>query len=511
MIKNKYINKISVILTAVALAAAFAVIIAAKSGTVTAANAPYVTKLFGSEIIKIEILADKDVWQGMLGNAAAKEYIMADVIVNGVKFQKVGIRPKGNVSLSNSDRYSFRLKFNHYIKKQTCFGLASFVVNNMKSDNTYIKEYIAYDLMRSAGADTTLCQFADISLNGEPWGFYLAVESYAGEFIRRAYNDALGVLYNVKSTGLGDIRRTGDLGGSLIYTDDDPDSYPAIFLNAVTKTNTAAKKRVIKALKALSEGRDLETYFDIDQILRYFAAHTVTVNMDSYSSFTAQNYYIYESKGKLTILPWDYNLAFGGFQGNGNLSDMVNFPIDSPVSGVEMSERPLLDKLLGNEEYLERYHKYLRELIDDYFNSGKFSETVAYLTDRINDYVKNDVSKFCTYEEYKTAAAEFEKLLLLRARSIEGQLNGTIPSTAEGQARNRSALISAASIYAAALKGSNGGFMKRDGNISDNGEVNDFNINGCLVWGTNPYMLLALAAVFAVSFVFVVKIKVRRY
>ena len=24
------------------------------------------------------------------------------------------------------------------------------------------------------------------------------------------------------------------------------------------------------------------------------------------------NYYLYEEKGKLSIIPWDYNLAFGG-------------------------------------------------------------------------------------------------------------------------------------------------------------------------------------------------------
>ena len=57
-------------------------------------------------------------------------------------------------------------------------------------------------------------------------------------------------------------------------------------------------QRVIEALKALSEGRDLEKYFDVDQILRYFAAHTIVVNLDSYSSGMAQNYYIYEKTEK---------------------------------------------------------------------------------------------------------------------------------------------------------------------------------------------------------------------
>lgn len=117
----------------------------------------------------------------------------------------------------------------------------------------------------------------------------------------------------------------------------------------------------LEALKALSEGQDLEKYFDVDQILRYFAAHTVVVNLDSYSSTMAQNYYIYEKNGKLSILPWDYGLAFGGFQSD-DASSVVNFPIDTPVSGVSMEDRPLLNKLLENEEYMAKYHEYLQQL-----------------------------------------------------------------------------------------------------------------------------------------------------
>ena len=36
--------------------------------------------------------ADENEWQEMLVNATSEEYIMVDVIVNGTKFQKVGIR-----------------------------------------------------------------------------------------------------------------------------------------------------------------------------------------------------------------------------------------------------------------------------------------------------------------------------------------------------------------------------------------------------------------------------------
>jgi spore coat protein CotH len=110
-------------------------------------EAEYAIKIFGTDIISIQIIADEADWQEMLDNATSEQYIMADVIVNGTKFQNVGIRPKGNSSLtqvasSDSDRYSFRLQFDEYIEGQTCFGLESFVLNNMLGDNTYMKEYM---------------------------------------------------------------------------------------------------------------------------------------------------------------------------------------------------------------------------------------------------------------------------------------------------------------------------------------------------------------------------------
>ena len=65
-------------------------------------------------------------------------------------------------------------------------------------------------------------------------------------------------------------------------------------------------------MKNISEGTNLETYMDIDNILKYMAVHTFVVNDDSLSGTMAHNYYLYEYNGKLNILPWDYNLSFGG-------------------------------------------------------------------------------------------------------------------------------------------------------------------------------------------------------
>lgn len=146
-------------------------------------------------------------------------------------------------------------------------------------------------------------------------------------------------------------RGGGSRGGSLEYSDDDPESYPVIFDNALQNVTLAEQQNVIDALKALSSGENVENYINVDQVLRYFAAHTFLVSMDSYYSNMAQNYVIQERDDVISILPWDYHLSYGGFQ-SGSASEIVNAPIDTPLSGVTMESRPLLNALLSNEEYV---------------------------------------------------------------------------------------------------------------------------------------------------------------
>ncbi len=507
MIQSKKTNIIVAFAVAFSLLISVALVVKAniqiENGSIKT-EAEYATKIFGTDIISIEIIADEADWQEMLDNATREEYIMVDVVVNGTKFQNVGIRPKGNSSLtqvasSDSDRYSFRLQFDEYIKGQTCFGLETFVVNNMLGDNTYMKEYISYELMKEIGVDAPYFGYADIKVNGKSWGFYLAVELYNDSYEQRVFGNTKGMLYNVKSMDMGgnmprqqgenfmpmpggqnrpqrpdgkswgmdgDSKgrgRFGSSGGSLEYVDDNIESYSAIFNNVVGKGTESDFQSVVQAIKALSEGKELENYFDIDQILRYLAAHTIVVNLDSYSSSMAQNYYIYESDGKITILPWDYNLAWGGFQ-SGSASSVINFPIDTPVSGVEMSSRPLIDKLFANAEYLERYHSCLQKLMDTYFANGKFDEKIHTLDELISDYVKNDATAFCTYEEYKTAISTFINLGELRAQSVQGQLDGTISSTSTEQNANTQKLVSAGGLKLSDLGSMMGG---RGGNNMD--------------------------------------------
>lgn len=54
----------------------------------------------------------------------------------------------------------------------------------------------------------------------------------------------------------------------LIYTDDDPESYPNIFDNAKTDVSASDEERLIAALKALNEGGDVSDCVDVEAVIR---------------------------------------------------------------------------------------------------------------------------------------------------------------------------------------------------------------------------------------------------
>lgn len=410
----------------------------------------YETALFNTdEVMQVNILMDEDDWNEMLENAMEEEYYSCDVEVNGKTFYNVGIRPKGNTSLSSiandptTDRYSFKLEFDHYVEGQTCYGLDKLILNNNYADATSMKEALIYDMFQYLGADASLYNYAGVSVNGEYWGCYLALEGVEDSFLVRNYGAANGELYKPEGMEMGNgggSPQSGSGGADLNYTDDELDSYETIWDGEITESGKNDHKRVVKALKNISEGTDLEDYMDIDNLLRYMAVHIFSVNDDSLSGNMAHNYYLYESNGKLNLIPWDYNLAFGGMGVGNDASSVINSPIDNAFSGTNF-----FDTLMENEEYHEKYLSYLQQLVDEYINGGGFETFYNRTRSQIDSLVESDPTAFYTYEEYEAAAEMLCKVVKLRGESIEDQLNGTIPTTEEEQ-RSATTLIDASDV-----------------------------------------------------------------
>lgn len=525
MSTHKNIDRICIIaiVLCVLITAVFMSISALGIGQ-TAHAMGYEDRIFDTDKVHtIDIVMDD--WDEFIATAQSEEYSDCTIIIDGEAYKNVGIRGKGNTSLStvssmDSDRYSFKVEFDQYDKNKSYHGLDKLSLNNVIQDNTYMKDYLTYQMMNKFGASAPLCSFAYITVNGEDWGLYLAVEGVEDSFLQRNFGKDYGNLYKPDSMSFGGGRGNGkdfdikdftdnsdpdensdsaedknnignmqggfgqfaphnmqggipqmpegmeipdfsamengefkmpDMGGGfgggkgsddvkLHYTDDNYDSYSNIFNSAKTDITDSDKDRLISSLKDLSEYTNLEEVVDIEKVIRYFVVHNFVCNGDSYTGSMIHNYYLYEENGKLSMLPWDYNLAYGTFQG-GNATGQVNSPIDTPVSG-DMSERPMVGWIFSSDKYTEMYHEYFAEFLAEVDITAIIDNAYGL----ISEYVEKDPTKFCTYEEFEKGVEVFRSFSQLRSESVKGQLDGTIPSTSEGQNADNSALIDASSI-----------------------------------------------------------------
>ena len=475
---------------------------------VSAREIGYESRLFdNTKVHTLDIVIDD--WDAFLETAQSEVYSMCDVVIDGVGFNNVAIRGKGNTSLANvsaagSQRFSFKIEFDHYDNTQTYFGLDKLALNNMIQDNTMMKDYLAYTLMHEYGAPAPLCSFVNITVNGEPWGLYLAVEAIEDSFMLRTYGstngelykpdtiagfneepamasqDAVDLLENVSlmqasgmlsstsegttetqagtetmpaadnsSSGGGETTTEGqadagasgggettggqmDFGGSgggeggmtvssadaqLRYAGDDPSSYSSIFASAKTDVTEEDQTRFVAAIKAMNEGDT--SAIDVDKVIRYFVVHNYVVNGDSYTGGIVHNYYLHEEDGVLSMIAWDYNLAYGTFQGS-DATECVNDDIDYPQNVSGSGDRPMYEWIISNEEYKALYYEYFEQFLD----TVDVIQIIEDAYELIAPYVEQDPTKFCSTEEFETAVEHLTMFCQLRTESVRHQLAG---------------------------------------------------------------------------------------
>ncbi|MFA5659466.1 MAG: CotH kinase family protein, partial [Oscillospiraceae bacterium] len=177
--------------------------------TTNLSGAEYISRLFEQDVLKIEITTTNDDWSYLMENATSKPWISGDIAINGETISNVGIKTKGNTSLTqisqtDSERYSLKISFGKYIDGQTCYGLDKLVLNNIYADSTYLKEYMSYNLFNYMDVPSSLCTFADIYINGEHYGFYIALEDTDDSFLDRNYGEENEVeAYKPESMDMG--------------------------------------------------------------------------------------------------------------------------------------------------------------------------------------------------------------------------------------------------------------------------------------------------------------------
>jgi len=318
-------------------------------------------------------------------------WVESTITFEGETFEHVGIRFKGNSSLStvassDNDKFSFKLDFDEFeddyeeIEDQRFYGFKQLNLNNNFGDQSLMHEKIAADLFREYGLVSAHTSFAAVYVNtGEGYqyfGVYTIVEEVDDTVLDDQFGDDSGNLYKPYNTGATFAEGT--------YSDEDMN-----IKNGEGFSDVQALYDIINSELRLSDNEkwqtELENIFDVDTFLKYLAVNNTIVNWDTYGVMN-HNYYLYNNPetGLLTWIPWDNNEA---------LSDGKRGQLSLSLDEVG-SDWPLISYIIEVESYKQTYEEYLEEFSNTVFNQDQLTQTIESYYELIKEYAYQEESGY---------------------------------------------------------------------------------------------------------------------
>ena len=215
-------------------------------------------------------------------------YFPATVTIDGEVLENVAVRKKGFIGSLSADKPSLKISVDEVEPGRTFHGLEKITLNNSVQDPAYVDQCIAYALFDRAGLPAPRCNFAHVTVNGQLLGTYVHVESVEDELLDHHFGSSSGNLYE----------------GTL------SDFLPAWSGTFEKKTNEAENDwSDIDGIITAAAAPDaellaaLDAVIDLDGFIRFWALESLVRHWDGYAG-NINNFWLYESGGRLHFLPW---------------------------------------------------------------------------------------------------------------------------------------------------------------------------------------------------------------
>ncbi len=341
------------------------------------------------------------------------------ITYNGMKWEQVGVRFKGNSSLMRASmegnkKLSMKLNFDKYedqypeLKNQRFYGFKKLNLNSNFNDTSFIKELVTSKIFKDFGmvaAQSVPCEiYIDFGEGLQYYGLYTILEEVDDSVIRSRFKDSSGNIYKPE-----------ERAGSFAEGTFNPNEF---------HIKSSAKKADYKDVEALytilnssertsneaSWKNKLEAIFDVDVFLKWMAVNTTIQNWDTYGNM-AHNYYLYNNPetNKLTWIPWDHNEGFQDGRNSHNPSQL----------GSVGAEWPLISQIIAVDEYKERYNSYLSDFASNIFTPSKMVKLYDGYYKLLKESVYREVTVRTYMRYYKMFDESIEAMKVLVERRKE--------------------------------------------------------------------------------------------
>jgi hypothetical protein len=349
----------------------------------------------------IRIVFAESNWDALLDAQAnsTEDYTSAQsVTINGVVFNNVGVKYKGN-STYNANRVKnpFHIELDTY-ENQDYQGYTDIKLSNVYFDPTFVRETLSYAILRKY-MHAPLSNYANVYVNGTLMGLYVSSESISKKFVDNHFYSDNNTFF--KCNPIGGAGPGSSSYPNLAYLGTNITSYQSAYeLNSdagwedlVSLTNTLA-----------NDITNIESILDVDRALWMLAFDNVLVNIDSYIGTFKQNYYLYkDDNGRFNSIVWDLNMSFGVFTQTGTIS------LGSTTAKKQMTHLlhandaawPLVQKLLAVPKYKRMYLAHFRTILEENFSNDSYYTTGQTYQALIAPSVQADTNKFFTYAQFQ--------------------------------------------------------------------------------------------------------------
>jgi hypothetical protein len=353
-----------------------------------------------SNIQELEIYFGFTNWDYQMDTAKAgsEGYIMADsVIINGITYDSVGLKYKGNSSYSaNNNKNPIHIKLDHVHKKAHYDHCTDLKLGNGFSDPSFIREFLSYSILKKY-MDCPKANFANVYINGQLRGLYSNVQSIDERFNGDHYFSADGSFF--KCNPVGGAGPGSSASPNLSYLGANETSY----YSSYELESNAGWSDLVHMIDTLNNFTTVfENSMDIDRAIWMLAFNVALVNLDSYSGQFKQNYYLYKDHNNL-FLPtiWDLNMSFGGFPGGQTPGS--NQSTTSVMYNSTSTAHPLISKLLAIPRYKHMYIAHMKTIMDECIANGWYVSEAQSIMSTIDAAVTADPYKFYTYTQFNNS------------------------------------------------------------------------------------------------------------
>jgi spore coat protein CotH len=268
--------------------------------------APAVPIFDDTRVHDLSLAMSPEDWQSILDDSRGNEWRHATLTYDGVVVEDVGVRPAGESSrVPGNVKMSMRIRFDAFDGRGTFGGYRDISVKGQFDDGSMMRERVALGVFRAL-MPTPKAAHARVVVNDDLRGVYTLREIWDETSVAQHFSAPLGPLYR--------LRPPLSTDDPYLFVGTDPASYVPLPWDPQIKTPARGDDVVPALLQALTDPAAIETIVDVDAVIAYLVAATITMTTDGLvgSSGVDDHFQYFDPQtGKFFVLPWDPDNTFG--------------------------------------------------------------------------------------------------------------------------------------------------------------------------------------------------------